>query len=201
MSSDLTRRAVLAAGCAAGAMCIAAPRALALNTAEARQIVDRMVAEIQTLINSGRTAQQMFPDFERIFRKYSDLPIIARTTLGPAARSASAAEMRAYTDAFAGYMARKYGKRFREFIGGRIEVEDARPVKTFYEVKTTTYMRGREPFEVIYLVSDRSGRDVFFDMVIEGVSLLKSEAVEVRAMLERNRGNIMALVEDLNRAG
>ena len=31
-------------------------------------------------------------------------------------------------------MARKYGARFREFIGGEIEVRNAQPVKSFVEV-------------------------------------------------------------------
>ena len=32
----------------------------------------------------------------------------------------------AFTAAYQGYISRKYGRRFREFIGGRIEVVDAR---------------------------------------------------------------------------
>ena len=43
--------------------------------------------------------------------------------------------MAAFTKAFRGYISRKYGKRFREFIGGKIEVRGARPVKSFFEVK------------------------------------------------------------------
>lgn len=201
MRNELTRRHVIAAT-VGGALWAAgaAPSAAALNTAQAKALIDAAVAEIQQVINSGQSREQMFVRFEQIFRKYADVPTIARTALGPAARTASSAELRAYTAAFARYMARKYGARFREFIGGRIEVQDARKVKTFYEVKTTTILRGKAPFQVVYLVSDRSGRNLFFDMYVEGVSLLKSEAVEIRAMLDRNRGNIMGMVADLQRA-
>lgn len=200
MPSEHTRRGVLGV-LMAGGIALAAGPALALNTAEARQLIDRLVAEIQGIIDSGRSETQMYRDFEGIFAKYADVPTIARFTLGPDARSASASEMQAYTNAFASYIARKYGKRFREFIGGRIEVKSANAIRNGFAVKTTTLLRGKSPFEVEFLVSDRSGRDVFYDMLIEGVSLLKSEAVEVRAMLDRNRGSIAGLIADLNRAG
>ena len=46
-----------------------------------------------------------------------------------------------------------------------------------------------------------SDRNLFFDLLIEGISLLKSERAEIGAMLDRNRGNIAALVQDLRKAG
>jgi phospholipid transport system substrate-binding protein len=143
----------------------------------------------------------MYADFERLFVRYADVPTIARSTLGPDARAASAQQMSAFTDAFAGYMARKYGARFREFIGGQIVVRDARAVKSFFEVQATAELRGQAPFAVTFLVSDRSGQDKFFDLLIEGISLLKTERTEIGAMLDRRRGDIDALVQDLRSAG
>ena len=60
--------------------------------------------------------------FERIFAKYADVPIIARSSLGFARRGASKSQIKSFTIVFQGYMARKYGKRFREFIGADIKV-------------------------------------------------------------------------------
>jgi phospholipid transport system substrate-binding protein len=50
-------------------------------------------------------------------------------------------------------------------------------------------------------VSDRSGQDKFFDMIIEGISLRLSERTEVGAMLDRRNGDIDALIQDLKQAG
>ncbi|WP_093420324.1 MlaC/ttg2D family ABC transporter substrate-binding protein [Tranquillimonas alkanivorans] len=201
ISDTPTRRGVLAGLGAVAALGLTGRPALALNTQEAAGLISSLVAQINAVINSGRSESQMIDEFERIFLRYADVPTIARTALGPAARSASAGELQAYTNAFTGYIARKYGKRFREFIGGEIAVKSARAVKSFYEVRSTVNLRNEAPFEVVFLVSDRSGRDLFFDMYIEGVSLLKSEAVEIRAMLDRNRGDVGALAADLRRAG
>lgn len=200
MRSDLTRRGFLAAALGAGALVALPAPATALTQGEARALIDRAIAEINEVINSGRSREWMFARFEEIFREYADVPRIAAAALGPAARTASPSELRAYTDAFARYMARKYGARFREFVGGRVEVRGVRSAGRYVEVVTTTVLPGREPFEVVFIVSDRGGSTKFIDMVIEGVSLLKSEAVEIRAMLDRNRGSIAGLIGDLEKA-
>ena len=193
LPSNLSRRALLAGLAALGATPV-----LALTSAQAERLIDGAVADIQRTINSGKSQSAMYGDFERIFRKYADVPTIARSALGPPARSASSSEMNAFTDAFVGYLARKYGKRFREFIGGEISVTGSRAVKQFQEVTATVNLRGQSPFAVSFMVSDRN---LFFDLLIEGISLLKSERAEIGAMLDRNRGNIAALVQDLRKAG
>lgn len=199
--SEITRRSLIATGAAALGMSTVPLAAFALDDARARVLVDQVVADINKVIASGRPLSQMVSDFERIFTRYADVSIIARSTLGADANRASAAQMRAYTEAFRGYVARKYGKRFNEFAGGRIEVQGVRQVKSWHEVRSMAYLRGESPFEVSFLVSDRSGKDLFFDMIIEGISLRLSERTEIGAMLDRRNGDINALIEDLKRAG
>ena len=121
--------------------------------------------------------------------------------MGNDGRRASSAPKRAFSDAFIGYISRKYGKRFREFIGGRLEVQDVRGVQNYYEVRTIAYLRAEAPFEVAFHVSDRTGTDLFFNMFIEGINMLLSERTEVGALLDRNRGDLDAMIADLRRAG
>lgn len=198
---EVTRRGALTGLLAAGAS-LALPRgAWALDTDQARDLIGRALGEVNKTINSGKSETAMFADFERIFVRYADVPTIARSALGVAARSASSSQMSAYTKAFQGYIARKYGRRFREFIGSEIVVTSARPLKSYYEVLSVAKLRGQSPFEVRWHVSDKSGKNLFFNIIIEGVNMLASERTEIGAMLDRRRGDIGALIEDLKRAG
>ena len=200
-SGNPGRRTVLlgaAAGLAATVLPVAPARAISVGTA--RSLIDRLVGEINGVINSGRSEAAMLRDFESIFSRYADVAIIARSALGVAARSASGGQMSAFTTAFRGYVARKYGRRFREFAGGRIEVTGVGPVKSFYEVTSLAYLPGSSPFEVRWHVSDKSGRDLFFNLIIEGVNMLATERTEIGAMLDRRRGDIDALIADLRQA-
>ncbi|MGR3651011.1 MAG: MlaC/ttg2D family ABC transporter substrate-binding protein [Roseovarius sp.] len=191
----------MSAGLAAMGLAALPGTARALTEARARALIDQVVKDINRVITSGQSLARMIAEFERIFARYGDVPIIARSTLGADANRLSGAQMSAYIDAFRGYVARKYGKRFNEFAGGRIEVKGVRKVKSWHEVRSTVYLRGESPFEVSFLVSDRSGQDRFFDMVIEGISLRLSERTEIGAMLDRRNGDIGALIADLKKAG
>ncbi len=201
VNNRLNRRHFIATGLsAATAIALPAP-VLALTDAGARALVDRVVNDINKVIASGKSQSAMISDFERIFGRYADVNIIAQSTLGADSRRASSSQLRAFSTVFRGYIARKYGKRFREFVGGKIDVTGVRKVKSWHEVKSTVQLRGSAPLDVRFLVSDRSGKDLFFDMIIEGVSLRLSERTEIGAMLDRRNGNIDALITDLKTAG
>lgn len=196
----MTRRG-FGIGLVGGAAALAMPLpAAALTVDEAKALVGRAIGEVNATINSGKSETAMYGDFERIFARYADVPVIARSALGPAARSASNAQMAEFTKAYQGYIARKYGRRFREFIGGQIEVTDARPVKTYFEVISVARLRGESPFDLRWHVSDRSGKNLFFNIIIEGVNMLASERTEIGAMLDRRRGDVDALIVDLRTA-
>jgi phospholipid transport system substrate-binding protein len=175
--------------------------AFALDKATATQLVDRLVAEINRVINSGGSEGKLIRAFENIFAQYADVDIIARSALGPAARSASSSELNAFSRAFRGYIARKYGKRFQEFIGSEIVVKGTKNRGKFFEVDASVRLEGITPFEVSFRVSDRSGENLFFDIIIEGISLLSSERVEIGALLDARNGNIARLTRDLVNLG
>lgn len=200
MNSDLTRRTLLFAG-ACGSVALRFAPARALSGGEARSLIDAVVNDIHRVINSGMPLQATLKEFENIFVNYADVQAIARSALGPPARTASPKQLRAFTDAFSGYIARKYGKRFREFKGGVIEVTEARKRNRFHEVHAIARLRGREPLAMSFVVSDRSGKTLFVDILIEGISLLKSERVEIGVLLDRQGGDVDRLVTALNSIG
>ena len=193
----LSRRSFTTIALAASAAFALPLRGHALTVEDSRALIDKAVAEVNRIIASGKSETAMFGDFERVFATYADVPVIARSALGPAARQASGAQLSAFTQAYQGYISRKYGRRFREFIGGRIEVVDARPIKSYFEVISVAHLRGEAPFDLRWHVSDKSGRNLFFNIIIEGVNMLASERTEIGALLDKNRGNIDALVAEL----
>lgn len=200
--TPIDRRGVLGLLACAGIAAILPWRpAHALDANGAHALIDRSLEEVYQVINSGQPAARMYQDFEAIFARYADVDVIARSALGPAARQAGADEFAAYRQAFQGYIGRKYGKRFHEFIGSRIEVTGARPLKSFFAVTSVAHLNGRAPMEVEWHVSDRSGQDLYFNIIIEGVNMLASERAEIGAMLARRQGDIGALTADLQQAG
>ena len=199
MLNNITRRTFVAL--ASSSIAIAATPSWALTQDEARKLVDSLVAKINSVIGSGKSEAAMIKEFQGIFRRYADVPIMAQYALGVDGRRASASQKRAFGKAFQIYIANKYGKRFREFVGSKVEVKSSRKINAGYEVKTKASLRGSAPFEVTFLVSSKSGKDLFFNMFIEGVNLLLTERTEIGALLDRNGGNFDKMIADLKKAG
>ena len=202
MPNNLMNRRQFATAALTGLTVVAMPLpGLALTEGEAKKLVNNVVADIIKIIKSGKSEQALLQDFERIFVQYGDVHIMARSVLGVDARTATKAQMRQFTKEFQGYISRKYGSRFREFIGGEVTIKNARQIRNGYEVRTSVKLRGASPFEVTFLVSDKSGSDKFYNMFIEGVNLLLTERTEIGTMLDARKGNLNQLIKDLNNPG
>lgn len=196
-----SRRALLLGGLGLAGASILPHTAMALSTAQASALVEQVASEITRIINSGQSENAMIRDFERMMVRYGDMPTIAQSVLGPPARSASASQISAFAEAFQGYMARKYGRRFREFLGGTVTVTGAQDTGRYVEVMANVTIPGDTPFEVRFRVWDRSGRPLFIDLLIEGVSLVISERSEIGSILDRNGGSVDATTAALRNLG
>ncbi|UWQ15936.1 ABC transporter substrate-binding protein [Aliiroseovarius sp. M344] len=194
--TSLTRRAVLGGIAGLGVLALLPGRALAAISAEkAESLIGKVVSDINGIINSGASEAAMIKKFEGVFAKYADVDFIALSALGPDARSASSSQKSAFIKAFRSYIARRYGSRFREFQGGTINVVSSKEVKSRYEVLTKTQLKGKSPFDVVFVVSSKNGK--FIDMQVEGISIVKSERKEIGAMLDRRKGDLNQLIADL----
>ncbi|HCP81358.1 MAG TPA: ABC transporter [Octadecabacter sp.] len=195
-NQTFSRRKVLALG-GAGAMAALPMPGFALTDGQAEGLVNSAVADINGVIQSGASLNSMIRSFKGIFDRYSDTSYVAAYALGNDGRSATNAQKSAFADVFSHYLADKYGRRFNEFAGGQIQLQGSRSVNSYIEVRTLAVLRNQSPFQVDFHVSDRPGRPVFFNLIIEGINMLLSERAEIGAMLDARGGNLDALIRDL----
>lgn len=191
-----SRRTAIALG-GSGVLAALPLPSFALTSSQAENLVNSAVADINGVIQSGANINSMVNSFKGIFKSYSDTAYVAAYALGNDGRSASDAQKRAFGDAFGNYLARKYGRRFNEFAGGEIQVQGSKTVNSYIEVNTIAVLRNQSPFQVDFHVSDRPGRPVFFNLIIEGINMLLSERAEIGAMLDARGGDLDALIRDL----
>lgn len=199
-----SRRAVLAGGSAIGIAAVLplAGPANALSTSQASGLIQQVVDEVLKIVNSNASQGQALASFERMFARYADVGVIARSVLGPPWRSASQSQQSQFVSAFQGYLARKYGSEFREFRGAQMQITGTKDHgDKGVVVSSVVSFPGSAPVSVDWQVSDRSGSPKMFNMFIEGVSMLSTERSEVRALLEANRNNIDGLINALKSRG
>jgi phospholipid transport system substrate-binding protein len=196
MTSELGRRGFLVLAAGAAAAVLAGPARASVQAAQG--LVEALSGELIATINSGRPEGQLYIDFERILARYGDMPAVAASVLGPPWRSASAQQQAAFVAAFQTYLARKYGRQFRDFQQARIVIDRARDAgRAGVLVETRVVRPGAQDLAVGWQVSDRSGRPRVVNLIIEGVSMLANERVEMAAQLEAQRGSIDGLIRAL----
>ncbi len=201
-SNDLTRRKALGTGLSALLLTALPIGATAATKQDAEKLIFKVVGEVQTLINSGRSEASMIKAFEGIFVNYAHVTTISRSLLGPAWNSASAAEQKAYVTALRGYLARKYGKQFRSFIGASIEVTKSTDFgRKGIIVESIVKSPKFAPTRVEWHVVESGGQLRFFDLFVEGVKLISTERSEVRAVLDKSGGSVGKLAQALSGMG
>ena len=196
----LTRRTTLLGMTSALAIAPAMP-AMALTKSEAETLINKLTSDVMATINAGKSKSAMFKDFEKIFARYADVPLIAQKALGTTGRTASPAQRKAYVSAFRGYMARFYGKRFEEFIGSEIKVKKSRKTAGGYLVDTNIKLRGSSAFKAQWHVIDARGKTLMYNLFLEGVSVLSDVRVQIGSMLDKRGGSIDKLTAHLRTAG
>lgn len=191
MRSNINRREFIGGTLSAGALTLLPVNAFALSIDQASGLIQQVTSQVQGIINSGGSASQMLTQFEGIFRNYADVPRIAGTCLGAAWRTASSNEKSNYVGAFQHYISYKYGRQFRSFEGAQIDIVRSRDSgNRGVLVETVVDTRNSAPFVVEWHVIDTSNGPKFFNLIIEGISLITSEREEIGAMLAASRGDI-----------
>lgn len=191
----MTRRSVL--GALGATFAVVATPSWALSASEAEGLVTKMIADINKDVLGASSTARGAAAFERVFLKYADVTAISRYVLGASGRGVSKGDLNKFSDAYIGYLSRKYSRRFGDFSGSDIKVVSSGKVKSFIKVDAEARLASGSKVNVELLVSDKSGRTRVFNIFVEGVNLLLTERTEVGALLEARGGSIAQLTKDL----
>lgn len=194
---NIGRRNFLVGGAALGVL--GAMPALAISTDGASRFVNGALAELEGIVNSGQQGAQLQATLKGFFRKYADVPTVARAVLGAPWRGLSGSQQAAYVAAFENYVTKKYAQQFGVLKGGKAQITNVRDGgKAGVLVNGQFVWAGSSPVPVDMQVSDQSGKPKVLDLRLQGVSLIGTEREQVRALLAQNGNDVNALINALN---
>ncbi len=184
---------------AAGVAVVAALPAFAISTDAAQRIVGTAIAELEAIVNSGQSGGQLQATLKNYFRKYADVPTVARAVIGAPWRGMNASQQQAYVGAFENYVTKKYAQQFGVLRGGKAQITRVRDGGKAGVLVSAEFVRaGQAPVSLDMQVSDQSGRPKVLDLKLAGVSMIGTEREQVRAMLAQNGNDVNGLVNALN---
>lgn len=156
--------------------------AAALDAEGAKEHVAGTVSEMLSLVRGPGSAESKADALRALLEKRAAMPQIARFSAGRLWKQMDAGQQSAFTDAFAHYLSTIYARRFQEYSGQEVVIRTTKEARRGIEVASTVEGGGETPINVVWLISDRPGRTVVADIVIEGVSLLITQREEIAAI-------------------
>jgi phospholipid transport system substrate-binding protein len=197
----LNRRTLLAGGLAGAALTTlaGASSAWALTTDQATAHVKATIDELVTMLRQPGSAASRAPELRRIMETRGNLPQIAKFSAGRVWREMSPEQQQRFVNAFSGYVASTYSRRFDEYAGNP-DIYVGRTIDAGRKgvvVETPIRQQQGAPIAVEWLVSDRGGKVEIVDLIIEGVSMATTQREEIAAKYQSRGQDVEALITDL----
>lgn len=183
----------------------AAPQAHADRTQDSTQLVESLVADIQTIVSQTRSRDEIYQFTNDIIDNYFDYDLVARFTTGPYWKAASETQRTAYLNAYRQILLEQAVRNFDyfrtiDYVSQGAEAKGDKWVIVKGLVKSTS---GDNPDVLInWRVRTYPDRPPsIFDLEIENVSMLITQRDENTAIIRQNGGEFDALVEILQKRG
>lgn len=161
----------------------------------ARFIKDLSVKAIADLTDLSLNDVERARRFDALLRENFDVPEIGRFVLGRFWRMATEAERAEYLKLFEGYLVQIYAKRFKEYTGENLRVDQTRPGNDNEIVVLSTIVRSQiGPAQVAWRLRREGAGFRIVDVSVEGVSLALTHRDDFAAVIQRGGNKVEALL-------
>ncbi len=155
---------------------------------------DRAIA---ILANKDSSPEERNTQFRNMLRETFDLPTIARFVIGRSSwATATPEQQKEYMDLFEALVVKTYSDRFALYTGEGFKARSSTPEgdKDVMVNSDITHPDGSAPTTVAWRVRQKDGKMGILDVVVEGVSMSVTQRQEYSAVIQRNGGDIGALL-------
>jgi phospholipid transport system substrate-binding protein len=176
---------------------------LAASPAAAAQDAAGFVTELgqKTLeiINQKPPRAERDRRFRAVLHEGFDLDALSRFVLGPHWRTATDAQRAEFRKLFEDWIVSAYGARFSEYSGEQFRVLGQRPESDTITLVNSQIIRpaGGPPIRVDWRVAKHGQTFKIADVVVEGISLMVTQRQEFSSVIQRNGGQLEALLKIL----
>lgn len=182
-------------------VCVALTAAPVLAASPAESFIQDNVQKGLAILNdTSLSADARQAQFQSFLESLTDIHRIAMFTLGAAAKSASPADVDAFTEAFRSYAAAVYQQQLAHYSGQTLKVTgsiERAPGDTVVQAQVQQPNGASAGDEVDFRVEDDSGKLVVIDASVAGVWLALQERDQFTAFLAQHNNDVKALAADL----
>jgi len=190
-------RRLLAAGALAVAIVVSTGTPRAGAASDPAAFVTELGTQAIQVLGPSVSAAQRLNRFRELFRDDFDVPTIGQFVLGRYWRIATPAEQQEFLGLFQEYIVEAYSARLGVYGGEPFRVTGSRASGGEIVVASQIIEKSGAPIEIDWYLADEGGAFKITDVYVGGVSMKVTERDEFGAVIQRNGGQVAALLAQL----
>jgi len=171
-----------------------------LYSIEPEVFVQSTVNRASSILSLEKTKEEKISKLKTIANETVDIKGIGFYTLGSARKNLSEDQKKEYADLFKQYFLKSFSSRLAEYTNPEISVEGKKVLNENYTIVNSLLKGTKERPEIKIdwrIYTKNPDNPLIRDLIIEGLSLARTQKEEFQSILNSNDGDINSLFEIL----
>jgi len=168
---------------------------------EADVFIQSTVNRAAETLNGSLTKEQRIEKLKEIAKETVDIKGIGFYSLGSHRKDVSKDQLTSYVNIFEEYFLKSFSSRLAEYSNPEIEVNSKKKLNENYTIVSSTLVAtdSRPEVKIEWRVYTKNPENLLIrDLIIEGLSLARTQKEEFSSIINSNDGNIEALLKNLS---
>ena len=168
---------------------------------EADAFVQQTVSRAAKTLSSGLTKEERIQKLTEIAKEAVDIRGIGFYSLGSHRKNLTKEQLENYKDVFEAYFLKSFSSRLAEYSNPEIEVNSQKKINKNYTIVSSTLVatNTRPEVKIEWRVYTKDPENLLIrDLIIEGLSLARTQKEEFSSIINSNDGKIEALLKNLS---
>ena len=171
-----------------------------LNAIEPDNFVQLTVNKASLILSTKSSKEDKINLLKKIAQDTVDIRAVGFYSLGPIRKSLNDEQKKKYLKLFESYFLKSFSSRLAEYTNPEIEVNNKKILNKNYTIVNSLLVATSERPEVKIdwrIYTKNPNKPLIRDLIIEGLSLARTQKEEFASILNSNDGDINALFETL----
>ena len=168
---------------------------------EADVFIQSTVNRAAETLNGNLTKEQRIKKLKEIAKETVDIKGIGFYSLGSHRKNVSKDQLTSYMNIFEEYFLKSFSSRLAEYSNPEIEVNSKKKLNENYTIVSSTLVatENRPEVKIEWRVYTKNPENLLIrDLIIEGLSLARTQKEEFSSIINSNDGKIEALLKNLS---
>jgi len=171
-----------------------------VNSKEPKEFISEIVVEAKTILNSSADKETKSQKLSELAIKTVDINGVANYTLGKYRKNLNDEQKKEYLILFKDYFLKSFTSRLTDHSNPKIDVLEAEVLNPKYTMVRSVLLATNERPEVKIdwrVYTKNPDNPLIRDVIIEGLSLARTQKEEFASIIETNNGDLSKLFDKL----